>query len=384
MTALAGGALAGGGQTTGAPHPLEREVLWATSKVLATNQPANTPLDTDWTLSSEVPTEVVADGDHIYFPITFRGTLYLDVFDGDTLVFKENIEIEHGYDEQLPASIIARGPRPRTHLDAVTRNGESVYDFHIDNDHARNASVFNKNTYSFRVYSVSAIAGGSGITLGQLQQQLQRYVLASEWDDDRRETDGELLSLKNQVAENETGVDSNSADIVNLGKTLRNERVGVELIPQSRQVVFNLMDTDRANFTAEQAASNPTFSRVDILYEQATSNADVVYMGRYDKILFTVHLASELTGSPTLIKTQFFLDYNDWLTLKKIPTPAQGAYQDATIQDNRAISFAWEVDGVNRTIYIGRTNDPNSRLLYAITGWRSRVRMEARGYRGLK
>ena len=68
--------------------PLSADVLWATSKVLATTE-TNAIVDVDWTLTDEVPTGVViaADslmsGDIIDIPKSIRGELHVDIVDGD-------------------------------------------------------------------------------------------------------------------------------------------------------------------------------------------------------------------------------------------------------------------------------------------------------------
>ena len=222
----------------------------------------------------------------------------------------------------------------------------------------------------------------SYITQSRITALLGGYVTGAEWDQDRRETDAEVLALQTKQEEINDGLDDtyDQQHIDRVVSGLRAERSGVELLGE--QVVFNLMQTDIANFTAEQAAATPSFTRVDLLYAQSQGPADVAYLSRYDRFLFTVHLASDAAGKPTLIKTQFVMDYTDWQELKGLPITAQGAYQNARIQDNRALSFAWHVGDVDRTIYIGRTNESNARLTYAIRGWRGGVRMECRGYRG--
>lgn len=75
-------------QTVTENIPLSADVLWATSKVLATTE-TNAIVDADWTLTDEVPTGVVisADslmsGDIIDIPKSIRGELHVDIVDGD-------------------------------------------------------------------------------------------------------------------------------------------------------------------------------------------------------------------------------------------------------------------------------------------------------------
>ena len=257
-------------------------------------------------------------------------------------------------------------------------DGNRLRVYRASTDIPSNARLPTQNNSLWRLVPVAI----DGVTEAELTQALQRYVLATDWDNDRTETDGEILALKTKQEEINDGLDDtyDKQHIDSVVRGLRAERSGVELLGE--QVIFNLMQTDIANFTAERAAASPSFTRVDGLYSDSTGAADVVHLGRYDRFLFTVHLAAETAGNPTLEKTQFVMDYTDWFELKALPQSQQGAYQNARTQDNRALSFYWEVGDVDRTIYIGRTNDSNSRLTYAIRGWRSAVRMECRGYRG--
>lgn len=299
--------------------------------------------------------------------------------------------------------------------------GEFTRDTVILNAFEQGNLIFYDDGSRFRVYRASAdipknsrlpTQNGSlwrqvptsigGISQEQLDAALQRYVTQIDFDNEVRTTDSDILGLQNQIDQNDNALanvptnqelvaglqsvvtaerQGRAAAISNLATLLRGEREGVELRPRVTQVVFNLM---RANpdYNQSLADNTPTFTRVGNLYQKSERDEDISYLSRYDHFLFTIHLAAETTGNPSLIKTQFVMDYNDWFELKALPSPTQSAYQDATIQDNRAMTFYWEVGGVDRTIYIGRTTESNSRLTYAIRGWRGQVRMEVRGYRG--
>ena len=66
-------------QTVTENIPLSADVLWATSKVLATTE-TNAIVDTDWTFTDEVPTGVALNssgaGDIIDIPKSIRGELH--------------------------------------------------------------------------------------------------------------------------------------------------------------------------------------------------------------------------------------------------------------------------------------------------------------------
>ena len=73
-------------QTVTENVPISANVLWATSKVLATTE-TNAIVDSDWTLTSEVPNGVVLNSagqsDIIDIPKDIRGELHFDIVDGD-------------------------------------------------------------------------------------------------------------------------------------------------------------------------------------------------------------------------------------------------------------------------------------------------------------
>lgn len=194
----------------------------------------------------------------------------------------------------------------------------------------------------------------------------QGSAFVSQWIKSNAELHSEIARLTFYIDNHITG--------------LRHERQGVELLIGNDQRVDNLNQLD-PNVSAQAARQTPTFSPVD-LRGNSQFDADVRYLGRYDHLRLTLHLVN--ASRVTQLKTTVTFAVNDWLDLVGRPQPAQGSLQNARVADGSAMTWFWEDNqGNDRTIYIGRTNESNPRLLYAIRGYQGLVNLEVRGYRGL-
>ena len=171
---------------------------------------------------------------------------------------------------------------------------------------------------------------------------------------------------------------------------------------------------------------SPVFSDTNLLRNAPPGfvGVDRTAIGNYDRIFIRI---SAITGSgQSATRTQgveFFVNVADWLGLTAVPRPDQGVVESATSRptvvastaDNRALLFefpqlppapfadelpttsnpspsdqreleaaiqGWMSDfrASRRIIYIGRSNESNSRLLVGISGFESDFHLEARGY----
>ena len=189
---------------------------------------------------------------------------------------------------------------------------------------------------------------------------------------------------ENRLDELSDGVESNDTDIMQIMsqiKALRLERVGVELLPDpTRDQRTTQLNATGFGRTAQDVRQMPSFTDIP-LFANSRSQSDVTYLSRYDHFLMTFHLCDN--SWKTLSKTVVTFEFNDWLELVAVPQPGQAAYQNARVDDGRSLSWYWEdASGNDRTIYIGRTNESNSRFLFAVRGFQGQIRLEVRAYRG--
>ena len=159
--------------------PLTSEVLWATSKVLATSVPANPGwVDADWTLSEDVPTGVVRAGadrvenDYIDIPESLRGDLHVDFVDSNdnllsravvSIAQQENVQFrEFGDPTNRLRVVMAEHPTDNT-----------LVRFGIENTRATSLPA---NT-RLKLYAISAVPRSQveGITQEQLNAALQPF-----------------------------------------------------------------------------------------------------------------------------------------------------------------------------------------------------------------
>ena len=190
---------------------------------------------------------------------------------------------------------------------------------------------------------------------------------------------------------------------------LRTERAGVPLITSASEKLITNYNGSGYGRTQADATDTPSFIDVNLL-QNSEVGYESTYLSRFDRIRLKVALLG--AANAVLTKTEISFSYAEWAALKALPRPAQNAYQDATIQDNRALVFNWYPDDLpagwtpyrssigsqaqtavlawinslrnaDRTIYIGRTSDTNSRLTIAVKGYQGNILgIDAIGYLG--
>lgn len=147
--------------------PVSTEVLWATSKVLATSNIAQGVVDTDWVLGDDAPDTVTVDGDVVNIPKGFRGELHVELFDSsDNLVQRRVLDIELGNEDfASPVS-----PNLRAQIVDDTTDSD-FYNFRLN---ARRTIASLPAGTTCRVYGVTALQNAQvvGITQDQLTEQL--------------------------------------------------------------------------------------------------------------------------------------------------------------------------------------------------------------------
>ena len=184
---------------------------------------------------------------------------------------------------------------------------------------------------------------------------------------------------------------------------------GIQLITSaSEKLITNLNGTSFGRTQAD-ATDTPSFTDVNLL-QNSEAGYENTHLSRFDRIRLIVNLLG--ASNVVLVSTEIDFSYAKWASLKALPRPEQNSYQDATIQDNRALVFNWMPDGipavfnavsngvaaatqrnvrawlesfrnVDRTIFIGRTSQTNPRLTIAVRGYQGNVLgIDAIGYLG--
>ena len=190
---------------------------------------------------------------------------------------------------------------------------------------------------------------------------------------------------------------------------LRTERAGVPLITSASEKLLTNLNGTSFGRTQAQVTDTPSFTDVNLL-QNSEVGYESTYLSRFDRIRLKISLLG--AANAVLTTTEISFSYAEWAALKALPRAEQDAYQDATIQDNRALVFNWYPDDLpagwtpfsgsigsktqtavlawinslrnaDRTIYIGRTNQTNSRLTIAVKGYQGNILgIDAIGYLG--
>ena len=265
-------------------------------------------------------------------------------------------------------------------------------------------------TKTYLAYFTVTEQGQTGREVRQLQSYTAGTAEGISWvstDETLHHVSAELHKL---IQVNANSVKGNQSAIKMLLETIsdvRSERAGVELLTAVSGKTYARVTNINQGATLAEASATPSFSSVD-LFANPRNQTDVANLGRFDHIRITIHLLDNSNND--LARTEVSFDYNEWLALKALPLPAQGSTQQANIRDNRALIFNWQTQDrpaaagtggnagaradraiawvnsfreLDNTIYVGRTNETNSRLLVAIKGYVvSTFGIQVRGYRG--
>lgn len=164
----------------------------------------------------------------------------------------------------------------------------------------------------------------------------------------------------------------------------------------AQQLITNLNSAPR---TLAQSIDNPSFDAIPL---------PEVTLSDYDRFEIELDILN-IAGTETIESTTVAFSYDAWNALKELPVPTSRALQDATIQDNRALRFAWidkiipatnfsgniqqvrgdlntmedNIRGSIHIIYVGKSNVANNPMLITISGIHSNLYLaKVRGYRG--
>ena len=246
--------------------------------------------------------------------------------------------------------------------------------------------TYDSNT-TYLAYFPTTVAGRSGREVQQLSSYAAGTISANRWVP----SDEELHSLIGNV---ELEIRDAIAEITGDEGIIRantNARSGVRLITSSSERLITNFNGAGYGRTQADAVDTPSF--MDISARQNTeAGYESVYLSRFDRLRLIVSLLG--ASNVVLTSTEVEFGYAKWASLKGLPRPAQNSYQDATIQDNRALVFNWMPDGIpdgltsggqtrgrvnewldsfrnaDRTIYVGKTSDSNPRMMIAVKGFR--------------
>ena len=333
--------------------PVASEVLWATSKTLATSIPAGT-IDTDWTLGDRVPAGVVVDGDILDIPKTFRGELHVEMFNAaDELLERRAIQIEVGQESfNTPF-----GNRFRANIAQDARDA-GVLNFTLQAASGRAVSI--------PAGSVCKVYGVTALPRSQVDAVTQAYV------------DTAVAKVDDKFG----GVPLNGPDA-------------------GESISLALVDNLNASIPQSNWATVPVFNGVNLLRDAIPAGASFRDLGQYDRILIRITF---FTGSLSAVRrtqsTDFFVSIAEWDALKTVPNPNQAIAEDetnrigiiASTADNRAlvhefpqvapsdVSVSNALRNSKRLIYVGKSNETNPRLLLALSGTNQDFLAEVKGY----